>query len=150
MSLKTNVQVIRNAARDVARMQTIEKFMVTRADYRQAKQVVVDRKASLEKSKTIQEYDLAKLDTQHPAYDTKKQYHDDSIADLTQAIAKCDQDIADWDKKLAEISTKIDQVEAGETKMLIDRVNSIAQDILNAIPSVIAAKIDISIAEEDN
>lgn len=149
MTLKDKVQAFRNSARNILRMKAIADQMACRFDDRKLK---AETEADIEETKlnlAVANYDLAKLDADHPRFDDKKKYLDEAIARYNAILADLAECLVKRNEVLDAIDEKIAKIESGEIKMDIDKVDAMVKEMIASLPVATALGLKEELDAED-
>ena len=86
----------------------------------------------------VENYEISKLDTEHPDYEAYKKEKTERVTRYTEGTAELQKDVEDVNKLIAEQKEGIAKIESGETKVSIDELNALVaemvkQDALNQV-----------------
>lgn len=140
MTLKEKVQSFRNAARNILRLKMIANRFTSRFEVRKAKNNAEAELDAIKLEIATCNYEIAKLDNEHPKYAQKKEKLDESVKGLTEAAETVAKEIDAYDKSLAEIDEEISNIEKGEAKVNIESVDALVKEMIANMTVSTAAK----------
>lgn len=128
-------------ARDALRMDLIKARQTKVSNLDTKIKDTTDCKAEYELDLAAVKYDITKLDTAHPKFDSMKKDLEEDVVSITEAITNHVDTLKDLDEAMKEQTDAIAKIESGETKVDLDSLNNlvsemIKQDALNAVVDV--------------
>ncbi|MFA7301783.1 MAG: hypothetical protein WC069_05755 [Candidatus Shapirobacteria bacterium] len=85
----------------------------------------------VEKFISVEEYEISKLDTEHPNYETKKAIKEAEIKDLKVTLEDYAKEVEVINKAIVEQRDGIIKIETGETKVSLDALNELVDVLIN-------------------
>ncbi len=141
VTLKEKVANYKLLARESLRMDLINPRLSKVANLEADVKSVTDCKTELEHDVIVENYEIGKLDTEHPNYDKTKATKEEEVKSLTIEIAAHVKSLEDLAKEIADQKDAIAKIESGETKVSLEALNDlvtkmIEQDALNSVATV--------------
>ena len=137
-ALQTKVAKYKLIAREALRMELINPRLARIANIEG--QIAATKKCQDELSHSILviNYELGKLDTEHPDFEETKKAMADDVVELTEGVKEHDKAIEDLNKLIDEQNEGIAKIESGETKVCLESLNElvnsmITKDALNQV-----------------
>jgi chromosome segregation ATPase len=132
ITLTGKVEKFKLIARDALRMNLITPRLS--AVSRLEKSVADVAKATAEVNHEIEvlNYDISKLDVNHPDYADKKSGKEDRVKSLSELLTDNAKETADLTKEIANEKDGIAKIEAGETKVSLDELNALVAKLIEA------------------
>ena len=78
----------------------------------------------------VENYEISKLDTEHPNYDKKKESKELNVKHYTESNERLVKNMEETNKLIAEQRENIAKIESGETKVSLDELNSLVEDMV--------------------
>lgn len=78
----------------------------------------------------VENYEITKLDTDHPNYDKKKEFKENRVKEYTESIERNNKQIEEIEKDIAEQKEGIAKIENGETKVSVDSLNCLVDRMI--------------------
>ena len=128
-TLKGKMAGFRSKAREVLRMEMINRRMDDIFDYKRA---LKSASSDLELSKRIQAgrlYDIEKLDTEHPQHEDKKELLESYVEGDVKHIETHEDEVKRYTEKLEKLEKEIEDIEAGEKKVDFARMSALASEL---------------------
>jgi V8-like Glu-specific endopeptidase len=136
-TLSQKVQDIRDKARSILRMAKINNLMVYKFNATKDIKFFEDNVKYTEKQLAIAKYDLAKLDPEHPDAENKTKICQEAIDSYTKKLENNTKKLTEYkedaDKQIKEYDEKITKWESGESKVSIDELNQLADEMIHKI-----------------
>jgi chromosome segregation ATPase len=96
-----------------------------------------DTLASLAKTKTevdheilVENYEISKLDTNHPNYEKTKTRKEETVKNFTSELESLAKQVEEVNKSITEQKEAITKIENGETKVSLDALNDLVDEML--------------------
>jgi chromosome segregation ATPase len=141
VTLKEKVANYKLLAREALRMELITPRLSKIANLEVEVKSVEECKADLEHEILVENYEISKLDTDHPDYKDFKTEKEEVVKQYTEEVATHVKGLEELAKQIAEQKDGIAKIESGEVKVSLDALNDlvskmIEQDALNAVATV--------------
>lgn len=127
--LVTKIEEYKKIARETLRMDLINPRLSRIAGFKTEITRLEDNIKSNEHEIKVEEYEISKLDQDHPDYEKKKEFKELAITHLTENTERLNKNIEDLQKEVTEQEEGIAKIESGETKVSLDRLNSLVEDM---------------------
>ncbi|MEK6884615.1 MAG: hypothetical protein AABY22_33590 [Nanoarchaeota archaeon] len=139
-SLEEKVAAYKLVARDALRMELINPRLTNVADLEGNLKSANEKTTNLEFDVKVENYELSKLDTEHPNFEKRKVRKEETLKSLATSIEENKKFVTEIEKEIAEEKAAIAKIESGETKVSLENLNSlvdklIRQDALNQVPN---------------
>lgn len=141
--LKNNEKVakFKVIARDALRSELVSSRLSRIASIETEIKNVEEYKKEKELDLTTEKYEISKLDTEHPKYDKEKAYKEETVTHLTKSVEDQVEVLKKLEDDKKEQTEAITKIETGETKVSLERLNDLVQDMikqdaLNAVATV--------------
>jgi len=137
-TLETKVEAYKLIARDSLRMNLISAHLthvgVLEGEIKDSEET----KARNEHEIKVENYEISKLDVDHPNFDKRKESKEETVKHLTERSVRFDKEIFDLTNAVAEQKAAIAKIESGETKVSLENLNCLVekmvkQDALNQV-----------------
>lgn len=129
-TLREKVQETRDSASEIAKMLMINNLLqeVFYANKRvlEAQDAVKNTEKSI---KTIN-YEVTKLDAEHPNFTQKKEYKEKEVTSLEKELECLNKSVENANKELERLNKEISKVEQGETKIMISDVKDYSDQLM--------------------
>ena len=140
-TLKEKVANYKLLAREALRMDLITPRLSKISDLEAKVVSVTACKAEYEHDIVVTNYEISKLDTDHPDYTKTKEGMEAEVKELTEEIKKHDEVLVEIAKEIADQKDGIAKIESGEVKVSLEALNDLVakmteQDALNAASKV--------------
>ena len=137
-SLENKVAAFKLIARNSLRMNLINPRLTRIAFIEGDIKNYQDEKETTNHEIKVEEYEITKLDKDHPNYETRLKSKEDRLEILKLHIERSDKAIEGLEKDMDEQKKGIAMIESGETKVCLDDLNClvdkmIKQDALNQV-----------------
>ena len=141
ITLKEKVANYKLLAREALRMELITPRLSKIANLEVSVKSVEECKANLEHEILVENYEISKLDTEHPDYKDFKAEKEEAVKSYTEEVAVHVKGLEELAKEIADQKDGIAKIESGEVKVSLDALNDlvskmIEQDALNAVGKV--------------
>ena len=139
-ALETKVAEYKVIARNSLRMNLIAPRLSRVAAYETEIKATRDCQKELEHEIKVENYEISKLDKEHPNYEKTKTDKEAVVKDLTESVANHAKAIVEIEKQIEEENEGITKIENGETKVSIDALNDLVSEMVrqNAVVQVVA------------
>ena len=136
-TLSENVQSLRDKAREILRMRTINNVMANKYDISKNLKQYEDNLAYTVKKLDITNYKLTKLDEMDPEFDDKKKILDKDAEYFTDEVTRAEKNLEEAktnnEKALAKCDEDITKWESGEKLVNIEEVNGLVNQMIMKI-----------------
>lgn len=143
------VKAARTTARDVLRMEAINRFMDTIHNLKSNLKTVFQDADYADKQVARAEYALSQLDPANPDYADLKEDKEAYLENAKKTAEKMRKDATEvethFKKEIAENEAKIEAIESGETKISFSRMSELASQIIRDqanVELVVAESVD--------
>lgn len=138
LTLEAKVTKYKLAARDALRMELISPRLSKIAGYENQIKDINDCVKHYEHVVLVENYEISKLDKEHPDYEDTKKNKEDEVKFATERIEDCKKEIVEVEKAITEQKEGITKIEKGETLVSLDKLNALVdemvrQDALNTV-----------------
>ena len=140
-TLETRVASFKLIAREALRMKLISPRLTRIAGLEGEVARANEQKNDNAHEIKVEEYEISKLDVEHPNYAKKLAKKEETLKGLTERVKCFDENLAELDKEINHQKEAISKIESGETKVCLDELNylveeMIKKDALNQVPTV--------------
>ena len=128
--LETKVTAFKLIARDALRMNMISPRLSNLSDLQNRITDLSKGQAAYNHSAIVANYEISKLDKEHPDYEEKKAKLLERVKNATEYSEDITKQIAEVQKEIDEQNTGIAKIESGETKVSLDDLNSLTERLV--------------------
>jgi len=141
IALNEKVANYKLLAREALRMELITPRLSKIANLEVSIKSVMDCKAAIEHEILVENYEISKLDTEHPDYLEMKKEKEEAIIAYNEEVTLHTEGLKELEEVMKEQKEGIAKIESGETKVSIEALNElvskmIEQSALNAVAEV--------------
>lgn len=129
--LTVKVEAFKLIARNALRMNLISPRLSTIADITATIDEINKQKARLEHSMKVLNYEVSKLDSEHPDFEKIKEGKEVRIKELAERGTNLDKEVENLNKLIAEQKEGILKIESGETKVSLSELNNLVEELIN-------------------
>lgn len=129
-TIKNRVEKFKKIAREALRAELISPRLTKIAKYENQIEGIEDTIEKIKHRIKTHEYEITKLDTEHPNYTNRK-------TDLEDSIKYNKKDIEIWEKEIKNIENEIEEqkqgiarIETGKTKVSLEKLNAFTEDLI--------------------
>lgn len=138
VTLEGKVANYKLVARDALRMELISPRLTKIAELESQVKKYSDCVKHYEHTILVENYEISKLDKEHPDYEDTKKNKEDEVKYSTERIEDCKKSIVEIEKEIAYQKESIAKIEKGETLVSLERLNDLVakmvrQDALNQV-----------------
>jgi uncharacterized coiled-coil protein SlyX len=123
--LTDKVEKFKVIARDTLRMNLISPRLSKIADLENRITDINKEIEGFNHDILVENYEISKLDTEHPDYADHKGRKEDSVKCDTECIDNCNKAIEELNKAITEQKDGIAKIESGETKVSLEDLNDL-------------------------
>lgn len=87
-------------------------------------------KADLDLDMKVEVYEISKLDTEHPLFDKTKAAKEETVKFITERLESNAKMLEETNKAITEQNEAIAKIESGETKVSLERLNALVEDMV--------------------
>lgn len=91
-----------------------------------------EQKTKVELDETVEKYEISKMDTEHPLYEKRKKAREDHLPYFTERLETITKNVEAVNKSLTEQKEAVAKIESGETKVSIDALNDLVNEMVRA------------------
>lgn len=99
---------------------------------------LAETKKDVEEELTVENYEISKLDTEHPRYAKTKEDKEGTVKYLNERLEGITKQVEETNKLITEQKEAIAKIESGETKVSKDALNDLVDEMIrgNAVAQV--------------
>ena len=127
--LEATVAKFKLIARDTLRMNLISARLSTVASLEGEVKATTDCKTRIEHRVKVAQYELSKLDKEHPDFELNKTEYEALLKGLTVDLEEHTKEIERLTKLITEQKEGIAKIESGETKVSLDELNALVEKL---------------------
>lgn len=131
--LNATVAKVREVARDGIRLQMVNKKRDEILSVNKEIAKFDDQIEAKKKSVLVAEYEISKLDAEHPKYEEIKLSHEDGIAQRKATLEDLGKRRMELNDTVASINEAIAKIESGETKVSAEKLSEETSKLLEYI-----------------
>jgi hypothetical protein len=140
-TLEAKVTKFKLVARDALRMKLISPRLSKIAGLEAEMKDLEDCQKSNEHRILVENYEIGKMDKEHPDYAEDKKYKEDEAKYAQERVDQILKDIAEVQKAITEQKDGIAKIESGETKVCLEDLNEmvdklVREDAYNQVKTV--------------
>lgn len=128
--LTTKVAAFKVIARNSLRMGLISKRLSKVAGLEDDLKSLDEQKAVIDHAIKVENYEISKLDTDHPNFEDTKKLKTELVKEYTQDLESLAKEVEETNKLLTEQKEAIAKIENGETKVSLDELNSLVDEMV--------------------
>lgn len=128
--LTEKVAAFKLIARDSLRMGLISARLTKVANLESDLAIFDKEKTDINHDIKVENYEISKLDTEHPDYEETKKGKTELVTDLTKALEGIAKNVEETNKLITEQKEAIAKIENGETKVSLDELNSLVDEMV--------------------
>ena len=129
-SLAEKVASYKLIARDSLRMGLISPRLSKVASLEDSLISFGKQKDEIDHEVKVENYEISKLDTDHPNFDKTKAAKEETVKNYTKELEAVAKAVEDTNKLITEQKEAIAKIESGETKVSLDALNDLVDEML--------------------
>ena len=130
--LSTKIATFKIIARDALRMNLISPRLSLIASLQNEVNSLTKDKGNYDHQIVVNNYEISKLDVDHPDYEVKKTNKLNRIKEDTESSENIAKTIVEVQKQIDEEKVGITKIESGETKVSLDDLNAMVTELIKA------------------
>jgi predicted nucleic acid-binding Zn-ribbon protein len=137
-NLRTRVSELKLIARNALRMELISPRLTKISDLEKELQATIECKENIEHLILVKEYEITKMDKEHPNYEKDKEYKEENIKYLKTEIENHEKALEEINEEIKKQNEAISKIETGETLVSLNSLNNVTRlliekDALNQV-----------------